>query len=845
MGKQWRNEDIIFPEDAQRWEDGVEQSLKENDQNAEDLKKHNEDKNNPHGVTAAQAGAYTKTETDSRDAAILQTAKAHTDSHESRKNNPHGVTASQVGAYTKTEADAKLTTGLAGKTNLRGYSNEIVTTISGADLNDLTETGTFMGTEMANAPSASWWFIVNMVHTNNYITQLAYVVAASSDRPRIRKKNNGIWGDWQTLMFSSDNAITATKLQSARTINGAGFDGTSNITVTAQPESIGLVNSQDLNAVIKRGFYHCRSNAVASTLQNSPTENAFNMLVLGEDGSTIQTQIISEYMVSAGSRTFIRKRYAVSSAPNGWGNWYTISVADGTLQTGLFAQTASKLNVSRKVAGVDFDGTADITIPAGNVGAYTKAETDFKVEKELKDLRIGARNLVPNSSFYSDDHGWAISPQLTATYTGAYTRVVKAAATSTRVTISRTDIDDRIKPNTEYTLGLMVYVESFSLEGSSSASTVFLRTNNGAMLDAPLGTIDWSKVGEWQLVTGTGTTRPDTWINQPQITIAIGENTICAFRIKEFGIVEGNRYLGWLPASEETALRRNLVETQQKVHNLEENTIRLRNHFPDHDFSKQTPRPLSDNGIEISYDSNGLVFNNPTQSRGRAYWGSPPLELMTGKTYNVSMYVNTGAASVRKEFIVGTSQGDNFSFSSSDSEPFWVHGTIGLTSWTGLSIWMEANTTLRIRELYVYEANTDITTARIERLEKDNSLPAIVPTFATGFNNYAASGDNFCQVVRHGDMVTIRGAITPTSVVSSGNTLNNFLMATLPVGYGPKHIERILMQGSGRGLYHFEITKDRRLLCSRYRGHNTGYTQDDIPVGSWLVTSMTYVGEDI
>lgn len=52
---------------------------------------------NPHGVTAAQAGAYTRAEAD---AALAQ--------HAARADNPHGVTAAQVGAYTRAETDAAI-----------------------------------------------------------------------------------------------------------------------------------------------------------------------------------------------------------------------------------------------------------------------------------------------------------------------------------------------------------------------------------------------------------------------------------------------------------------------------------------------------------------------------------------------------------------------------------------------------------------------------------------------------------------------------------------------------------------------------------------------------------------
>lgn len=107
MVKQWKNEDIIYPEDAQRWEDGLEDAKQNNSQNATNLKSHTDNKSNPHNVTAAQTGAYTKAEADSKDAAVLTSAKSYTDLHSVKKDNPHGVTAGQTGAYTKAEADER------------------------------------------------------------------------------------------------------------------------------------------------------------------------------------------------------------------------------------------------------------------------------------------------------------------------------------------------------------------------------------------------------------------------------------------------------------------------------------------------------------------------------------------------------------------------------------------------------------------------------------------------------------------------------------------------------------------------------------------------------------------
>lgn len=55
----------------------------------------------------------------------------------------------------------------------------------------------------------------------------------------------------------------------------------------------------------------------------------------------------------------------------------TISAGDvGALASGDTAAAATKLATAHKIAGHAFDGTADITIAAGDVGAYTKSESD-------------------------------------------------------------------------------------------------------------------------------------------------------------------------------------------------------------------------------------------------------------------------------------------------------------------------------------------------------------------------------------------------------------------------------------------------------------------------------------
>lgn len=426
MAKQWKNEDIIYPEDAQRWESGLENAQQNNAQNETNLKNHTVNKSNPHNVTAAQTGAYTKAEADTKDSTVLSIAKAYTDLHSVKKDNPHGVTAAQVGAYSKVESDSNLTAALLPKTDSRGYSNGIVTDISGADLNNLTETGTFMGSALTNAPSSSWWFITNLVHASNYITQIAYVVSATADRPRVRKKSNGIWGEWQTLMFTSDNAVSssklqtprriagvdfdgtkdisipannvgaytknevdtqiatakssvisgnvssATKLQNPRKINGVDFDGTSDISITADPNQQTIPANTNLDNLTTPGFWSSVSDGNTGTLTNVPFgTGTFTLQV--ETGLN-DTRIIQTAKRATNGDIAIRSKTESAA----WRPWVALAKNDGNIQAGLVAEKASRLANPRTIAGVQFDGTSNIEISADNVGAYSKEQVNTR-----------------------------------------------------------------------------------------------------------------------------------------------------------------------------------------------------------------------------------------------------------------------------------------------------------------------------------------------------------------------------------------------------------------------------------------------------------------------------------
>lgn len=147
----------------------------------------------------------------------------------------------------------------------------------------------------------------------------------------------------------------------------------------------------------------------------------------------------------------------------------------------------------------------------------------------------------------------------------------------------------------------------------------------------------------------------------------------------------------------------------------------LINKFPDPDFKKQNPKPtIEGTGITISYDANGLVINNNGPGSQRVYWGATPVALTVGKTYNIKLYMNTGNAGGTVE--IGSYGGENIKVRPQAGYLTWVQGTIKATTYTAFSIWVEAGKAVRLRELYIYEANTDITSSQITQLSDSINL---------------------------------------------------------------------------------------------------------------------------
>lgn len=112
---------------------------------------------------------------------------------------------------------------------------------------------------------------------------------------------------------NNKNVLSATKLTTARKINGTTFDGTADITVPATPTFTALV-SKDLNTVTAQGFYGGGAN---NSCTNLPTEVSTFMLIVSKNTSgTGYTQLLVD---TATQKMYVRNYYNQK-----WQDWIKI-----------------------------------------------------------------------------------------------------------------------------------------------------------------------------------------------------------------------------------------------------------------------------------------------------------------------------------------------------------------------------------------------------------------------------------------------------------------------------------------------------------------------------------------
>ncbi|EPH2817887.1 tail fiber protein [Escherichia coli] len=206
------------------------------------------------------------------------------------------------------------------------------------------------------------------------------------------------------------NASTATKLQTARNINGVKFDGSGDI---------------NINTLVSRGRVTALSGSTQGTAgiqmyeayNNSYPTMYGNVLHMKGASASGEGELLIGWSGTSGAHApvFIRSRRDVTDAA--WSAWAQVYTAKdsipgvnttGNQNTTGNAATATKLQTARKIAGVAFDGSADITLTAANVNAYTKTEVTNLLSSYVKSSALPSMT-VRTSSVSGGDMGMSLS----------------------------------------------------------------------------------------------------------------------------------------------------------------------------------------------------------------------------------------------------------------------------------------------------------------------------------------------------------------------------------------------------------------------------------------------------
>ncbi|EJA4314662.1 phage tail protein, partial [Escherichia coli] len=206
------------------------------------------------------------------------------------------------------------------------------------------------------------------------------------------------------------NASTATKLQTARNINGVKFDGSGDI---------------NINTLVSRGRVTALSGSTQGTAgiqmyeayNNSYPTMYGNVLHMKGASAAGEGELLIGWSGTSGAHApvFIRSRRDNTGAA--WSAWAQVYTAKdsipgvnttGNQNTTGNAATATKLQTARKIAGVAFDGSADITLTAANLNAYTKTEVTNLLSSYVKSSALPSMT-VRTSSVSGGDMGMSLS----------------------------------------------------------------------------------------------------------------------------------------------------------------------------------------------------------------------------------------------------------------------------------------------------------------------------------------------------------------------------------------------------------------------------------------------------
>ncbi|EJU0330896.1 tail fiber protein, partial [Escherichia coli] len=201
------------------------------------------------------------------------------------------------------------------------------------------------------------------------------------------------------------NADTATKLKTARNINGVRFDGSADININTLV-SRGCVTALEANAQGTSGIqlYEAYNNGYPSPYGN----------VLHLKGATAagEGELFIGWSGTSGAHAPVHIRSRRDTDSSNWSEWAQVYTskdsipgvnAKGDQDTSGNAATATKLQTACTINGVSFDGSTDITLTAAHVAAFARRATDTYADADGGvpwNAESGAYNVIRSADSY-------------------------------------------------------------------------------------------------------------------------------------------------------------------------------------------------------------------------------------------------------------------------------------------------------------------------------------------------------------------------------------------------------------------------------------------------------------
>ena len=355
-----------------------------------------------------------------------------------------------------------------------------------------------VGTNPSGGPYINgylWTDTEDEVHPN--IPRVLFSTQHFEDAGDIVSIKNGVFapaGNYAGSSSQGGAATSANKLTTARTLSLGGdasgsttFDGSANVSVDATVLHHGHTDipaNSNLNNYTDAGWYRCRSNASAATIENCPTSKAFSLEVAVHAGIS---QTLTEYMTS-NPKTYCRNMY-----DSAWGAWYRVyTTADRPTASEVGAATASHTHTTSQVTGLDneLQEIRDLIdeIESGTSGDYTSLQQAVNNLTSLVNTKqniitgaattIDTENLTANRALVSDASGKVAVSAVTGTELGYLDGVTSNIQTqlSGKAAVSHTHVSTNISGDPD---SVAVFDTSGTLCGSSSITTGELDMLNG------------------------------------------------------------------------------------------------------------------------------------------------------------------------------------------------------------------------------------------------------------------------------------------------------------------------------------------------------------------------------